>query len=163
MHRLIAPQLPWKALWKLKIPPKLQFFTLRTLWNILPTQAKLHNIHMPTCTLHHNQEESADCLFFFLFCHCSVTKSIWFSFPSSAAKPTDYVFFPLVLAYPFSLPSSARDHSLLVSQEYEKWARLHLSSNTARNSKAHAIYSSNTRSHISSYISSIGISPSRAL
>ncbi|KAJ8648567.1 hypothetical protein MRB53_001590 [Persea americana] len=84
--RPMGPALPWRTVWKLDIPHKLQIFCWRLLLDRLPTRARLSNWNAeinPGCPVCRMSNETVD----HLFDHCSFSRLVWDLLPSSFPPP----------------------------------------------------------------------------
>lgn len=81
-----GPSLPWRLIWKMDIPSKLQMFRYRLLLNKLPTRSTLARWSLsidPLCPICRQDEETVD----HIFAQSSFAKKVWDLIPGSVQKP----------------------------------------------------------------------------
>ncbi|KAM6569095.1 hypothetical protein CsatB_017080 [Cannabis sativa] len=81
----------WRALWHLKVPPKVKNFLWRTCSRCLPTrsQLRLRHVHLDTrCPWCNSTAETS----LHLFVHCSVAKACWSNMGIRGMDSTDATF-----------------------------------------------------------------------
>ncbi|XXG42088.1 hypothetical protein AAC387_Pa01g2436 [Persea americana] len=87
LPRPVGPNLPWKLLWQLPIPRKVQLFGWKLLQDRLPTRQHLGR-WIPAinheCSMCRQAEETVE----HLFAQCAFTTMVWLTLPSDIPHPS---------------------------------------------------------------------------